>query len=131
MRLVVPYSPVPQVGSTPENDIIRPVYVLVSRTFRNPFSSLDSRKYLSSGLISEDTLYPAYLILPADRLPYPLYLPTLSPTNTFIIVLYLIIIIASFLTTIKSMWELSRIVRKRRAAKALTTEAKSTYVLLK
>jgi hypothetical protein len=44
---------------------------------------------------------------------------------------YPIIVIASFLTTIKSTWELSRMVRKRRAAKALTTEAKSTYVLLK
>jgi len=42
-----------------------------------------------------------------------------------------IIVIASFLTTIKSTWELSRMVRKRRAAKALTTKAKSTYALLK
>ncbi|KAK4148874.1 hypothetical protein C8A00DRAFT_19371 [Chaetomidium leptoderma] len=42
-----------------------------------------------------------------------------------------IIVIASFLTTIKSTWELSRMVRRKRAAKTLTTEAKSIYVLLK
>ncbi|KAL2168263.1 hypothetical protein VTG60DRAFT_231 [Thermothelomyces hinnuleus] len=43
---------------------------------------------------------------------------------------HLIIVIASFLTTIKSTWELSRIVRKKRAGKTLETEAKSTYILL-
>ncbi|KAM7182979.1 hypothetical protein V8F33_013889, partial [Rhypophila sp. PSN 637] len=41
-----------------------------------------------------------------------------------------IIIISSFLTTIRSTWELSHIVRKRRATKALKTEAKSTYKIL-
>jgi hypothetical protein len=42
-----------------------------------------------------------------------------------------IIVIASFLTTIRTTWELSRMVRKKRATKTLTTEAKSTYILLK
>jgi hypothetical protein len=41
-----------------------------------------------------------------------------------------VIVIASFLTTIKSAWELSRMVRQKRAAKTLKTETKSTYVLL-
>jgi hypothetical protein len=41
-----------------------------------------------------------------------------------------VIIVASFLTTIKSAWELSRIVREKRAAKSLETETKSTLVLL-
>ncbi|KAL2166217.1 hypothetical protein VTG60DRAFT_3105 [Thermothelomyces hinnuleus] len=41
-----------------------------------------------------------------------------------------IIVIASFLTTIRSTWELSRMVRKRRAAKTPKTEAESTYILL-
>ncbi|KAK3312463.1 hypothetical protein B0H66DRAFT_506041 [Apodospora peruviana] len=41
-----------------------------------------------------------------------------------------IIIIASLLTTIRSTWELSHIVRKTRATKALKTEAKSTYEIL-
>ncbi|KAK4206432.1 hypothetical protein QBC37DRAFT_393461 [Rhypophila decipiens] len=41
-----------------------------------------------------------------------------------------IIIIASLLTTIRSTWELSHIVRKRRATKALKTETKSTYEIL-
>ncbi|KXX75296.1 Fork head protein 2 [Madurella mycetomatis] len=46
------------------------------------------------------------------------------------IILHPIIVIASFLTTIKSTWELSCIVREKRAAKTLKTEAKSTYFLL-
>ncbi len=41
-----------------------------------------------------------------------------------------IIVIASFLTTVKSTWELSRMVREKRAAKALKTQTKSTLVLL-
>ncbi|KAK4032169.1 hypothetical protein C8A01DRAFT_41390 [Parachaetomium inaequale] len=41
-----------------------------------------------------------------------------------------VIIVASFLTTIKSAWELSCIVREKRAAKSLKTETKSTFVLL-
>ncbi|KAK4134593.1 hypothetical protein BT67DRAFT_434048 [Trichocladium antarcticum] len=41
-----------------------------------------------------------------------------------------VIIVASFLTTIKSAWELSRMVREKRAAKSLKTETKSTLVLL-
>ncbi|KAK4118605.1 hypothetical protein N657DRAFT_685083 [Parathielavia appendiculata] len=41
-----------------------------------------------------------------------------------------IIVIASFLTAIRSTWELSRMVREKRAAKTLKTEAKSTLVLL-
>ncbi|KAL2196903.1 hypothetical protein P885DRAFT_69370 [Corynascus similis CBS 632.67] len=40
------------------------------------------------------------------------------------------IVIASFLTTIRSMWDLSRMVREKRAAKTLRTDAKSTLVLL-
>ncbi|KAL2259548.1 hypothetical protein VTK26DRAFT_6731 [Humicola hyalothermophila] len=42
-----------------------------------------------------------------------------------------VIIVASFLTTIKSAWELSRMVREKRAAKNLKTDTKSTLVLLK
>jgi len=53
-----------------------------------------------------------------------------APPTPFIMA-HPIIVIASFLTTIKSTWELSRMVRKKRTAKALTTEAKRTYVLLK
>ncbi|KAK4243627.1 hypothetical protein C7999DRAFT_18048 [Corynascus novoguineensis] len=41
-----------------------------------------------------------------------------------------IIVIASFLTTIRSMWELSRMVREKRAAKTLRTDVKSILVLL-
>lgn len=41
-----------------------------------------------------------------------------------------IIIIASLLTTIRSTWELSHIVRKRRTTKALKTETKNTYEIL-
>ncbi|KAK4148460.1 hypothetical protein C8A00DRAFT_19713 [Chaetomidium leptoderma] len=41
-----------------------------------------------------------------------------------------VIVVASFLTTIKSAWELSRMVRQKRAAKSPKTEIKSTYVLL-
>ncbi|KAL2199485.1 hypothetical protein P885DRAFT_58860 [Corynascus similis CBS 632.67] len=42
-----------------------------------------------------------------------------------------IIVIASFLTTIRSTWELSRMVREKRAAKTLRTDTKNTLVLLK
>ncbi|KAJ4288331.1 hypothetical protein N0V88_007369 [Collariella sp. IMI 366227] len=41
-----------------------------------------------------------------------------------------IIVVASFLTTIKSAWDISRMVRQKRAAKSLKTEIKSTYILL-
>ncbi|AEO60979.1 hypothetical protein MYCTH_2310760 [Thermothelomyces thermophilus ATCC 42464] len=41
-----------------------------------------------------------------------------------------IIVIANFLTTIKSIWELSRTVREKRAAKTLKTQTESTLVLL-
>jgi hypothetical protein len=41
-----------------------------------------------------------------------------------------VIVVASFLTTIKSVWELSRMVRQKRAAKSLKTETESTLVLL-
>ncbi|GAB1314525.1 hypothetical protein MFIFM68171_04735 [Madurella fahalii] len=44
---------------------------------------------------------------------------------------YLVIIVASFLTTIKLAWELSRMVREKRAAKSLKTDTESTLVLLK
>ncbi len=40
------------------------------------------------------------------------------------------IVIASFLTTIKSSWELLRMVRKKVATKILKAEAQSTLVLL-
>ncbi|KAH8878692.1 hypothetical protein GQ53DRAFT_756532 [Thozetella sp. PMI_491] len=42
-----------------------------------------------------------------------------------------IIVIASFLTTIKSTWELSRMVREKRAAKTVKTEAPRTYAVLR
>ncbi|KAK4095944.1 hypothetical protein N658DRAFT_435697 [Parathielavia hyrcaniae] len=41
-----------------------------------------------------------------------------------------VIVVASFLTTIKSAWELSRMFRQKRAAKSLKTETRSTLVLL-
>jgi hypothetical protein len=41
-----------------------------------------------------------------------------------------IIVISSFLTAIRSTWELSRMVREKRAVKTLKTEAKNTLVLL-
>ena len=63
-----------------ENDIVRPVRVLVSRTFKNPFSSRDSRKHLSSGLIGKEALCLVYLISPADRPLCPLCLTTFNPT---------------------------------------------------
>jgi hypothetical protein len=42
-----------------------------------------------------------------------------------------ILVIAGFLTTIKSMWDLSRMAREKWATKTLKTEAKSIYVLLR
>ncbi|KAJ9148803.1 hypothetical protein NKR19_g5836 [Coniochaeta hoffmannii] len=42
-----------------------------------------------------------------------------------------IIVIASFLTTIKTTWELSRMVRQRRAAQILKTEVPRIYRALR
>lgn len=60
-----------------------------------------------------------------------LFVPAnLEPNRAPAIMTHPIIVIASFLTTIKSTWVLSRMVREKRAAKTLKTEAKSTYALL-
>ncbi|KAL2166212.1 hypothetical protein VTG60DRAFT_3127 [Thermothelomyces hinnuleus] len=71
------------------------------------------------------TLYHRRDVPPMPSVPaYP------KPNRAPFIMAHPIIVIASFLTTIRSMWELSRMVREKRAAKTLRTDAKSTLVLL-
>ncbi|KAL2156670.1 hypothetical protein VTH82DRAFT_1415 [Thermothelomyces myriococcoides] len=55
--------------------------------------------------------------------------PKLNRIPSFIMA-HPIIVIASFLTTIKSTWELSRMVREKRAAKHLNAEANNIRIIL-